>query len=837
MIDINITQLMLRPYKKTEYEELLNLIKSSDLEEEFMCMSVAEEQLYKYKKVTKNGIFNHIDFEDYFGYLSQKTNFYHLLLQTCKNEIFLLNFQDKIIGPKPYLMYFRCGFLSFIHDNNLDHIITKNNIIDHITYNFGRDKNKPLLECIRLLFKYKPHIYGLVIKDNLSEIKLDFYSKLELLAGLNTHLNRAYDEEVLSMVNTYFFEKANVNFEKNFSDALSFSLSIKKGLIEEIMKFIKLYHGADAVNKLLYHYLIHAKNFNPEFYLDVYNVFEGEGLDIYLKGIFNFEHSLAYLEEFKKLVSLCKLFMTPEVKQKLLTGLNEIKKEDQRDFILNEIQDLIYNGDNSFDVLMQSFDAAKAKGKIKAPKDPNFDIAKSPKLYWLNGTALEDDHKKFLLYRIQKSKGINSDIEARVLVRHIDKASSSDFGVYVLKYFMESNFDNKLKYYTLLGAMLGGDHATQILYDIYKNGEKEKRAKLSEMAMEAMALVGSDKALRILEGIGRKMANKKPKVSQLAHDALAAAAQEMGINIDDLSDRIVPHFDFDGLFKHFEIDGEPYRAYLNEDFVMCYLDESNKILKALPKNASKELKDEFADTIKEIKEVVKLQESKINNYLLENRRWSAEQWTSFYLNNPIMFNYAMKLLWASYDKEGKFLQSFRCLEDTSLLSFNDEEITLVEGSTIGLLHPILVDQNQITSWKHKLYEDNLVYNLVDQLDRKVYTPLPEELDTNIIKKYDGMKCIKDADTVKSYLLKKNYLGKAEDGGMMVFSKTYLKYNLVVRPSLDGVAVWYQGNNEEAVLGGIYFVNSNNENVNIKDVPPIIYSETMADIEGLVNQPM
>lgn len=74
-----------------------------------------------------------------------------------------------------------------------------------------------------------------------------------------------------------------------------------------------------------------------------------------------------------------------------------------------------------------------------------------------------------------------------------------------------------------------------------------------------MTVRGTNKALRSIEVISRKMANKKPKISKLALESLEAAASELGITQDQLSDRIIPDFDFEGPYKTFEVNGEEFR--------------------------------------------------------------------------------------------------------------------------------------------------------------------------------------------------------------------------------------------------------------------------------------
>jgi hypothetical protein len=369
---------------------------------------------------------------------------------------------------------------------------------------------------------------------------------------------------------------------------------------------------------------------------------------------------------------------------------------------------------------------------------------------------------------------------------------------------------------------------------LFTKSMTDKRMKMAEYVVGALAMVGTDKALRLVETIYRKYANKKPAVSEAARAALDAAAKELNITMDELSDRIIPSFDFDGIYKVVTIDGEEFRAFVNEEFKINYFTEDNKTRKSLPTNASKEIKAEFKDIEKEIGVVAKSQTIRLEKYLVEERRWTSEDWTRFFFNNPIMSVYAMKLLWGVFDRQGNLLNAFYCSQDASLYNVLDEEVGLDPDHSVGILHPLYLSPDQLEAWKQKLYEMSMT-TIFPIVDRGVVKITPEEADLSRCQLFAGKDIPKGADFVNTYLVKKNWLKTTGDGGMSDFSKLYKDGRISAYANIEGPTAWYQGGTTPAKMHDVRFWSkADREQVKLKDLPPVFFSEVMSDIESMIN---
>jgi hypothetical protein len=189
-------------------------------------------------------------------------------------------------------------------------------------------------------------------------------------------------------------------------------------------------------------------------------------------------------------------------------------------------------------------------------------------------------------------------------------------------------------------------------------------------------------------------------------------------------------------------------------------------------------------------------------------------------------------LWGIYDDQGKLLNIFYCTSNAELFDVNDEEVSLDDNARIGIIHPTQLTAEQINTWKDKVYQSNLTM-VFDILDRPVFVAPQEEMETSVSKKFYEQNVPKGADFVNTFLVKRNWHKGSGDGGRSEFTKTF-NADLRAYASIDGPTVFYQGGNAPAKVFQIFFQGKGwGDKVLIKDVPPIFYSEVLADIDLLI----
>ena len=492
----------------------------------------------------------------------------------------------------------------------------------------------------------------------------------------------------------------------------------------------------------------------------------------------------------------------------------------------------------------------------------------------------------FLFYRMSQAKDIRTDLEARPLLSLIDHEKSAPFAKWLLDSYFQNGADAKFKWCLTLGAILGGDNEIAFLQRNIVSFVENNRGKMAENVVKALALQGSQRALRLVDFFSRKYKNKS--IGKAALEAFDVAAEELNMTPYELADSIIPDLGFDGLFKEFDANNETYRAYIGNDFKLVFLDEDNRLLKALPKGTPAVFKEEFKEIGKEIRDIVKSQSSRLEQYLVIQRRWSVEKWQDFFLTNPVMFVYAVRLIWGIFDDKNTLLFVFRCQEDQTLtdkngdeidfdalrndadvretfkvsLTFSPESVQNTEGSnfslnidnqssinneklSIGMVHPISLDADTIDFWKNDLL-DNGIEPIFPQLNRPVV--LLPDMDKNLRMSdaYEGVEV--GGYTFLSRMDKTGWVkGSIGDGGgILSYYKAFTEVGLVaIMMQTGSLSIGFYDANAE--IGKVMFVKKEGIRfgnymydeptkmndprlVHFGDVPPIVYSEVMADMQ-------
>jgi hypothetical protein len=537
-------------------------------------------------------------------------------------------------------------------------------------------------------------------------------------------------------------------------------------------------------------------------------------------------------------------FSSPAANEAISGTLNKETSDNARDILLQSVAGTLpVKADENF--INEMVEAAQQRGKLTKPVEPWLEETSLPPLFDHSGRQISNERVRFLLYRMSRVKEMRSDIEARYIIQTIDKEKAGDFAMELIKLYMDKNAKPGYKWLMALAALLGDDSVVDKIRVTINRWMDENRYKMAEHGVGALALQGSDKALRWVEWYSRKYKSKKANVGAAALVALETAAEELGITIHELGDRVVPDFGFDGLFKHFTVDGDEYRAFIDSNFKIAFFNENNKKLKTIPAAASAELKDEFKTIAKEVRDIVRSQSSRLEYYLIVQRRWNYEQWQKFFLQNPVMFIYATKLLWGVYDERGNLADTFLCDEDTSLVNMDGDEISPAPNALIGIVHPSQLDEASLRSWKKQFF-DLSIESIFPQLERKLPDLKDLDLSKSIIIKYKEKHMV--TGSIRSVLERYGWhKGPTGDGGMLdSFNLLYADGVMEAILEVEGVGAGYGWGGDEK-LGRVYIIDkskikerwfnppqndSDDRLIKLKNVPPIFLSEMLAAIESV-----
>jgi Domain of unknown function (DUF4132) len=541
------------------------------------------------------------------------------------------------------------------------------------------------------------------------------------------------------------------------------------------------------------------------------------------------------------------LIRTDKSQEILMNAIDSEKDDNTRDTMLEGVAGLLPTV-FSQEEITQKVQKAKERGKLEKPLEWWLDESKLPDVYWENTNQVIDNETiRFLFYRMSRTKDIRTDIEAKPLIMSIDRTSSGSFAKALIKTYFDNGADAKYKFCLTLGGLFGDDEIIDLMKRKVNEFAEGSRGKMAEYTVKALALQGSTKALRAVEFFSRKYKNKNKNIGAAANESFGIVAEEFGITPYDLADSIIPNFDFDGLFREFEAGGESYRAFINTDFKIAYFNEDNKLMKSPPKAISKELAEEFKEISKEIRDIVKSQSGRLEQYLVIQRKWNAERWQEFFLGNPIMFAYAVRLIWGAYNAKGELQFVFRCEQDQTLIDENSEEIELSEDLFVGMVHPISLSSESIEYWSASLYDAN-IEAIFPQLKRPVVLLKDGDKNLRISEEFNGIKI--SGYTFVGKLEKMGWFrGSVVDGGgISSYYKDFSELSITaVVMQIGSIGVGYLEDNAEvgnlmfakkgSVQFGSYMYDEPDKTTDSRlftfgEVPPIVYSEVLADMMAL-----
>ncbi|WP_288695110.1 BspA family leucine-rich repeat surface protein [uncultured Brachyspira sp.] len=311
----------------------------------------------------------------------------------------------------------------------------------------------------------------------------------------------------------------------------------------------------------------------------------------------------------------------------------------------------------------------------------------------------------------------------------------------------------------IIYCIYGGDEA---LYNVYK---KEQDTKLSLLIIKLN--IESKYALRLLYKI--YTSTKKSEVRYEADKLIDEVMEKMDIDYNEFQLRFSSNLLFNS-------EGEillnkDYKLILNSDYTLSLFDtKNNKELKKIPQNFDENLKEEIKSLRKEVADFIKNTSHLLSVLLIEGKIYSYDFYKDVFVDNTMMNKFASTLIWNLYDKDYKFLTTFRYSGDGSYSNFNDEEIKIDNNSFVGLASPVEMDDETISKWRKQLEDYELSQPLEqlslikldkDNLQKEIEKIQNTEISYITFKNF-GSRYDMDADFL-GYKVIKSYSFESDDG--------------------------------------------------------------------------
>ena len=499
---------------------------------------------------------------------------------------------------------------------------------------------------------------------------------------------------------------------------------------------------------------------------------------------------------------------------------------------------------------------ARAGDKLGRRLATWIDEAKLPPLKFAEtDVALDLLAVRYMMYRQSLAPEMRPEAECERLYALIDRKTSGDFALTLLKMYLGRTKVSGGRWAMAIAGILGDDRVVPVLMQQIRTWVLGNHVVLAQSAVEALARLGSDAALCAVDAIAVKYRTRK-KVAKAATEALALAAESQGITVAELGDRIVPWLDFEpGKPRLIEEKDKQIEVRIGLDFKVAFRDKvKGKKIASLPASLSEEIKSQYKNLAATLREVVKGQIPRMESLMVRQFRWPIDRWKALFLVHPVLFPFAVRLIWAIYDNHGQLQATFRALEDRTLTNQYDEHVALPDNEsgrvTIGAVYPLELTPQERLAWNTHLGDYKIVAPFT-QLERRVVLPKESERTIRISMTYRNIEV--NGMSIRGRLDRLGWQrGPVGDGGMIVHFRKHFLGGVDAIMELDGMPILGLDAQTTVTMGRFYFCRADTVGhgesaydapsndgdprlLSFGHVPPIVYSETLGDLAKIAGR--
>jgi hypothetical protein len=305
------------------------------------------------------------------------------------------------------------------------------------------------------------------------------------------------------------------------------------------------------------------------------------------------------------------------------------------------------------------------------------------------------------------------------------KPSLARFAWSVFQVWLSEGADPKDDWALTSLGPLGDDEVARRLSPLVRAWPGEGLHARAVKGLDVLAAIGSDLALMNLDAIAEKV--KFKALQERARKKIEEIALQRNLSREQLADRIAPTLDLDpdGSRVLTLSDDRKFRVGFDENLVPFVIAEDGKRLADLPKTkGSSEATETWKGLKKDAKAIAQTQILRFERAMIAQRRWPASELKKLFIDHPLMFHLARRVVWATFDgKKDKLTSTFRVAEDRSLANVDDDAFTLLDNDAVvvGIPHRLELTDADERQWG-ELFGNYEIVQPFPQLSREVFEP-------------------------------------------------------------------------------------------------------------------
>jgi predicted DNA-binding WGR domain protein len=398
----------------------------------------------------------------------------------------------------------------------------------------------------------------------------------------------------------------------------------------------------------------------------------------------------------------------------------------------------------------------------------------------------------------------------RAVREHADPGSRDAFAWALFETWLANGAVAKESWALRALGHLGGDRTALRLTPLIRAWPGEAQHARAVIGLDCLRAIGTDTALMQINGIAQKVKFKGLQAKAL--ECVEGIAQDRGLTRAQLEDRIVPDCGLDERGERvFDFGPRQFRFVLGPDMKPVVRAADGALRPNLPAPGARddaalagEAVAEWKLLKKQVAEVAKVQAVRLEQAMVTDRRWTAEEFETLLVRHPLMSHLVRLLVWGAFDSAGALAGSFRVTEDLTYAGASDETYVLPVSCTVGVAHPLHLDEAERAVWG-ELFGDYEIVPPFPQLGRRVHRLEGDEARGKVITRFANVKVPPQA--LVFILEKKGWQrGLPLDGGMFHFhTKPFVGTGVTAVVEYEGIPVGYYDGWEDQAMERVYFL--------------------------------
>ncbi|HEX2143504.1 MAG TPA: DUF4132 domain-containing protein [Glycomyces sp.] len=288
-------------------------------------------------------------------------------------------------------------------------------------------------------------------------------------------------------------------------------------------------------------------------------------------------------------------------------------------------------------------------------------------------------------------------------------------------------------------AGFADEHAVRRLAALIREWLAQGQSAKAVTGVGILGAMGTEAALWAVRRIAEE--TKFKALKKAAADQIDAIAQRLGLDCEQLADRLVPDFGLDA-DTPLVLDYGPrsFTVKFDEQLRPYAVEGSGKRRANLPKPGAKDDLDlaqpayeRYIAMRKELKKVAVEQVRRLESAMVNGRNWTGDEFQTYMVDHPLLRHLTSRLVWQADSGSGR--TSFRLAEDCTLADLEDEPMVLPDEAVVRLAHPATLG-NEVEQWAAVL-ADYEILQPFDQLARPVLALTEEERLSGRLSRFEG----------------------------------------------------------------------------------------------------